>query len=150
MEGVALLVVRAVVLHAVVIEDVRTDLRAPAALDLAAEAGLKGETALLALVIVGEAGGKPRPADYARIVAALRRAIAKVRTQGFALLDQELEPGVRSVAVPVHGPGGAVIAALNVGTHASRVTMDDLKGRVLPALTETAEAVSRAMGGAAG
>lgn len=45
-----------------------------AALDLAADAGLKGETALLALVIVGEAGGKPRPADYARIVSALRRA----------------------------------------------------------------------------
>jgi len=83
-------------------------------------------------------------------VDALRRAIAKVRTQGFALLDQELEPGLRSVAVPVHGPGGAVIAALNVGTHASRVTMDDLKGRVLPALKETAEAVSRAMGGTAG
>jgi IclR family pca regulon transcriptional regulator len=81
-------------------------------------------------------------------VDALRRAIAKVRTQGFALLDQELEPGVRSVAVPVHGPGGSVIAALNVGTHASRVTMEDLKGRVLPALKETAEAVSRAMGGA--
>ena len=82
--------------------------------------------------------------------AALRRAIAKVRTQGFALLDQELEPGLRSVAVPVHGPGGAVIAALNVGTHASRVTLEDLKGRVLPALKETAEAVSRAMGGAVG
>jgi hypothetical protein len=42
-----------------------------AALDLAADAGLKGETAL---VIVGDAGGKPRPADYARIVSALRRA----------------------------------------------------------------------------
>jgi len=83
-------------------------------------------------------------------VDALRRAIARVRTQGFALLDQELEPGLRSVAVPVHGPGGAVIAALNVGTHASRVTMEDLRGRVLPALRETAEAVSRAMGSAAG
>jgi IclR family pca regulon transcriptional regulator len=57
---------------------------------------------------------------------------------------------VRSVAVPVHGPGGSVIAALNVGTHASRVTIEDLKGRVLPALKETAEAVSRAMGGTAG
>ena len=73
-----------------------------------------------------------------------------MRTQGFALLDQELEPGVRSVAVPVHGPGGAVVAALNVGTHASRVTLEDLRGRVLPALKETAEAVSRAMGGTAG
>ena len=83
-------------------------------------------------------------------VDALRRAIAKVRTQGHAILDQELEPGLRSVAVPVHGPGGAVIAALNVGTHASRVTMEDLRGRVLPALKETAEAVSRAMGGSTG
>ena len=81
---------------------------------------------------------------------ALRRAIAKVRAQGYAILDQELEPGLRSVAVPVHGPGGAVVAALNVGTHASRVTLEDLKGRILPALRETAEAVSRAMGGTAG
>lgn len=80
-------------------------------------------------------------------VDALRRAIAKARAQGFAILDQELEPGLRSVAVPVHGPGGAVVAALNVGTHASRVTMDDLRGRILPALRETADAVSRAMGG---
>jgi IclR family pca regulon transcriptional regulator len=83
-------------------------------------------------------------------VDALRRAIARVRTRGFALLDQELEPGMRSVAAPVHGPGGSLIAALNVGTHASRVTIEDLKGRVLPALKETAEAVSRAMGGSAG
>ncbi len=39
-----------------------------------------------------------------------------------------------------------MVAALNVGTHASRVTLDDLKGRILPALQETAEAVSRAVG----
>ncbi len=81
---------------------------------------------------------------------ALRRAIAKVRAQGFAILDQELEPGLRSVAVPVHGPGGAVVAALNVGTHASRVTLEDLKARILPALRETAESVSRAMGAVPG
>ncbi|HYF59945.1 MAG TPA: IclR family transcriptional regulator C-terminal domain-containing protein [Burkholderiaceae bacterium] len=77
---------------------------------------------------------------------ALRRAIAKAGAQGFAILDQELEPGLRSVAVPVHGPGGAVVAALNVGTHATRVPLDDLRGRILPALRETARAVSRALG----
>lgn len=44
-----------------------------AALDLAADAGLKGETALLVLAIVGDAEGKPRPADYAPMVSALRR-----------------------------------------------------------------------------
>ena len=91
----------------------------------------------------------PPPAGGATIEAdALRRAIARVRAQGFAIVDQELEPGLRSVAVPVHGPGGAVVAALNVGTHASRVTLEDLKGRILPALRETALAVSRAMGAA--
>ncbi len=44
-----------------------------AALDLAAEAGLKGETALLVLAIVADAGGKPKPADYTPMVSALRR-----------------------------------------------------------------------------
>jgi IclR family pca regulon transcriptional regulator len=77
---------------------------------------------------------------------ALRRAIGKARAQGYAILDQELEPGLRSVAVPVRGAGGQVVAALNVGTQASRVPMDALKGRILPALRETAEAVSRALG----
>jgi IclR family pca regulon transcriptional regulator len=77
---------------------------------------------------------------------ALRRAIDRVRTQGWAIVDQELEPGLRSVAVPVHGPGGATVAALNVGTHASRVTLEDLRGRILPALRESAAAVSRALG----
>jgi IclR family pca regulon transcriptional regulator len=96
--------------------------------------------------------GTPEPRTGRTLVepGALRRAIAKVRVQGYAILDQELEPGLRSVAVPVHGPGGAVLAALNVGTHASRVTLEDLKGRILPALRETAEAVSRAAGGTAG
>jgi len=81
-----------------------------------------------------------------RDTAALRRAIGRVRVQGHAILDQELEPGLRSVAVPVQGPAGEVVAALNVGTHASRVTLKDLETRILPALRDTAEAVSRALG----
>lgn len=79
-------------------------------------------------------------------VEGLRRSIAKVRTQGFAIVDQELELGLRSIAVPIHGPGRRVVAALNVGTHASRMTISDLRSRILPALRETAVAVSRAMG----
>ena len=43
-----------------------------------------------------------------------------------------------------------MVAALNVGTHASRVTLEDLKARILPALRETAESVSRAMGAVPG
>jgi IclR family transcriptional regulator, pca regulon regulatory protein len=76
----------------------------------------------------------------------LRAAIREARAEGFAIVDQELEPGLRSIAVPVRGAGDAVVAALNVGTHASRVPMEMLRGRILPALRDTAQRVSRALG----
>ncbi|MDO9472236.1 MAG: hypothetical protein Q7J28_04215 [Caulobacter sp.] len=65
-----------------------------AALDLAADAGLKGETALLALAIIADAEGKPRPADYVPIVSALRRvgltgAAAAFAGEAFAALQIE-------------------------------------------------------------
>lgn len=68
----------------------------------------------------------------------LRERLAEVRAQGYAIVDQELEPGLRSVAVPVRSLQGEVIAALNVGTHAQRVTVRDLQMRILPALKKTA------------
>ena len=71
-------------------------------------------------------------------VPALRAAIAEVRAQGWALVDQELEDGLRSVAVPIATAGGEVAAAINVSTHASRVTLDTLRRSFLPQLLETA------------
>jgi IclR family pca regulon transcriptional regulator len=61
-----------------------------------------------------------------------------VRTQGFAIVDQELEDGVRSLAAPLHGAAGAVVAAINVSAHASRVTMDTLRKDLLPHLLASA------------
>src|SRR5690606_22082193 len=52
--------------------------------------------------------------------AALRDEVAAVREQGYALVDQELEAGLRSIAVPVRGADGEVVAAVNLATHASR------------------------------
>lgn len=65
-----------------------------AALDLAADAGLKGETALLALAIIADAEGKPRPADYVPMVSALRRvgltdAAGAFANEAFAALQIE-------------------------------------------------------------
>jgi IclR family pca regulon transcriptional regulator len=68
----------------------------------------------------------------------LRKVLAQVREAGFAILDQELEVGLRSVAVPVRDARGVVVAAVNVGAHASRVTLDDMKTRFLPLLTKCA------------
>ncbi|MEV0148772.1 MULTISPECIES: IclR family transcriptional regulator C-terminal domain-containing protein [unclassified Nonomuraea] len=70
--------------------------------------------------------------------AAFARAVRRAGEDGYALVDQELEEGVRSIAVPVRGRDGRVVAAVNVATHASRATPDDLLRDVLPALSETA------------
>jgi IclR family pca regulon transcriptional regulator len=66
----------------------------------------------------------------------------EVRAQGFALVDQELEDGVRSIAAPLRDRSGRVIAAVNVGTQISRVTMKQLRGEFLPMLLDCAATIS--------
>lgn len=78
---------------------------------------------------------------------ALRRAIAQAREDGFAVLDQELEAGVRSIAVPVRDARGEVVAALNVGAHASRVSLETMRERFLPALRQCAARLGGVLGG---
>lgn len=73
----------------------------------------------------------------------IRAEVQRVRERGWALQDQELEGGVRSVAMPVHGPDGSVIAAVNVSAHASRVPLETLTGEFLDALRLTAAAIDR-------
>lgn len=74
--------------------------------------------------------------------AELSREIATVRQQGWAMVDQELEMGLRSVAVPIVDCSGNAIAALNIGTQASRWTLQKLSHEVLPLLKQTAKAIS--------
>ena len=74
-------------------------------------------------------------------IAALRTEVLAVRAQGFALLDQELEEGIRSVAAPLRDRRGRTLAAINVGTHAARVTLKELRGVILPELLATARSV---------
>ncbi|BBP83620.1 IclR family transcriptional regulator C-terminal domain-containing protein [Pseudomonas sp. No.21] len=72
----------------------------------------------------------------------LRASIAQIRTQGWVIIDQELEVGLRSVAVPLKDSAGQVLAALNVGTHAGRVTRQELETRFLPVLLEASKELS--------
>ena len=65
-----------------------------------------------------------------------------MRQQGYALNDQELEMGLRSIAVPLVNPEGTVVAALNVGVHAGQVSAQELLNRVLPKLQEAAQELS--------
>jgi IclR family transcriptional regulator, pca regulon regulatory protein len=69
-------------------------------------------------------------------------ALREVRARGWALTDEELAPGIRSVAVPLRDGEGRVIAALNVNTHAAETPLTVLTGEYLPLLLQTAGAIS--------
>jgi IclR family pca regulon transcriptional regulator len=72
----------------------------------------------------------------------LDRELLQVRARGWALADEELAPGVRSVAVPVRDAGGAVRAAMNVTVHAAETSIEHLLQHHLPRLLRTAGDVS--------
>jgi IclR family pca regulon transcriptional regulator len=58
------------------------------------------------------------------------------------MIDQELEVGLRSVAVPIFDFGGCAVAALNIGTQASRWTVSALQKDALPVLRAAAQSIS--------
>jgi IclR family transcriptional regulator, pca regulon regulatory protein len=73
--------------------------------------------------------------------ARLRQELERVRRQGWALVDQELEDGLRSIAVPLRSPGGEVVAAMNLSTHANRRSPTAIRRELLPPLREAAAAL---------
>ncbi|MGW7685053.1 IclR family transcriptional regulator domain-containing protein [Kribbella sp. NPDC054772] len=75
----------------------------------------------------------------------LRTAIDQTRKDGYALVDQELELGLRSIAAPIHNSRGRVIAALNVSAHASRSTPTSLCEEFLPHLRQAAQQITTAL-----
>jgi IclR family pca regulon transcriptional regulator len=75
--------------------------------------------------------------DPARLLGLLGR----VRDEGFALVDEELEEGLRSLAVPVRDHTGRTVAALNVAMHTARRTTDECLAEVLAPLRATAAAI---------
>jgi IclR family pca regulon transcriptional regulator len=68
--------------------------------------------------------------------------LREVRARGWALTDEELAAGIRSVAAPLRDGEGRVIASLNVNTHAAETPVDVLTGEYLPLLLQTAGAIS--------
>jgi IclR family pca regulon transcriptional regulator len=68
--------------------------------------------------------------------------LREVRARGWALTDEELAAGIRSVAAPLRDGDGRVIASLNVNTHAAETPVEVLTGEYLPLLLQTAGAIS--------
>lgn len=69
---------------------------------------------------------------------ALRERILEARRQGYAVADQELDSGLRSLAVPAFDAAGRLIGAINISTNAARIDLDTLLGDYLPLLLRKA------------
>ena len=77
-----------------------------------------------------------------RSVERLRQILRQVQRNGYAIVDQELELGLRSMAVPIRNAAGMTVAALNVGAHAQRVSIQQMQNTFLPHLLAAAEELS--------
>jgi IclR family transcriptional regulator, pca regulon regulatory protein len=73
--------------------------------------------------------------------ARLRSVLDDVRSQGYAIVDQEVEEGIRSVAAPLRDATGATVAAINVSAYASRVSVEAVRDEFLPSLLDTARQI---------
>lgn len=80
--------------------------------------------------------------DIEAIVAELGR----VRERGYAIIDQELELGLRSIAVPLKNQRGETIAAMNVGAPAAHISLTQMVADVLPLLKAAAENIRLSLG----
>jgi IclR family transcriptional regulator, pca regulon regulatory protein len=80
----------------------------------------------------------------------LRAVLDEVRSQGYAIVDQEMEEGIRAVAAPLRDGNGATVAAVNLSAYLGRVSIEAVRDEFLPSLLDTSreiEADLKALGG---
>jgi IclR family pca regulon transcriptional regulator len=71
----------------------------------------------------------------------LAAVIASVRERGYATMDEELELGLRSIAVPIRDQSGEIVAAINVSAQSARYSVSEMEQRLLPRLQQAAASI---------
>lgn len=89
---------------------------------------------------------KPLTTRTVNSTSQLREIIDQTREEGWCLVDQELEDGVRSIAAPIANNHGRVLAALNVSCHASRSTVEQMIDDYLPKLLDATAVITKRAG----
>jgi IclR family transcriptional regulator, pca regulon regulatory protein len=88
---------------------------------------------------------EPRTEHTVATRAELEAVLADVRRQGWALVDEELEVGLRSLAAPLRDASGRAVAAMNVSTHAGRTTTEEIHEQIFPAELAAAHDIGDAL-----
>lgn len=88
---------------------------------------------------------EPRTQHSVTSKSAFKKVLKKVREDGYALVDQELEIGLLSIAIPLKTLSGKTIGAVNVGVPTVRATPEHMINEVLPKLLETGDRIARAL-----
>jgi IclR family pca regulon transcriptional regulator len=78
--------------------------------------------------------------------AELAAELQRVRSRDIAVNNEELAYGLRSIAVPVWGQGGEVVAAINMAVHRSAASIEDLVDRLSPKMLRAAAGISALLG----
>ncbi len=95
----------------------------------------------------GPKGVEVAHAGSASMLHWLRGVLDEVRRQGWSIVDQELEVGLRSLSVPVRDGNDQIVAALNVCCPSSRITPEDMRTRILAVTFEASRNITRALHG---
>ncbi|QDY71265.1 IclR family transcriptional regulator domain-containing protein [Qingshengfaniella alkalisoli] len=98
-----------------------------------------------ARLVVEASDLSPRTVNSLTDVADIMAELARVRTQGHAFVDQEIELGLRSIAVPLLNTRGQVVAALNAGFVAGTDDPAAIIARYLPELTRVQSGVRKSL-----
>jgi IclR family pca regulon transcriptional regulator len=93
-----------------------------------------------------QAGLKPRTPKSLVDWAALEDELERVRQQGYAINDEELEIGLRAVAAPIWDSSSQVVAAANITGSAAMLSLERLESELALAVRHTADQISRALG----
>lgn len=98
------------------------------------------------LELLGEGPYLQRSLSTITCLNELTEELDKVRRQGYAINDEELAVGLRSVAAPVRDYGGKVVAAINISVPGSRISRQVLEEQLAPQVVDTARQISIALG----